>query len=354
MDLGDRREDNRIMADARQSDPAATALLDLIGSQRITAVIHAAARLGLADLLAEGPQTVRQLAERSGVHEPSLRRLLRALVSVGVCARSGTDRFELTPLGAPLAASAPQSLKAVALFEGELLWHSWGALVESIRSGKTSAELAGLENSFDLMGRNPEAVATFNAAMVAFTRAIVPDVLAAYDFRGVTRLIDVGGGYGELLGAILQTHPSMHGAIFDLPRCAEGARTHLADVGVGERAEFIAGSFFESVPGGADAVIMKSILHDWNDQRCTVILTNCRRALPRHGRLLLVERLMPEEPEVKAEHRSVTLSDLNMLRGPGGCERTEGEYRTLLDASGFRMTRVLPAGRSHVIEATVA
>jgi ubiquinone/menaquinone biosynthesis C-methylase UbiE len=336
------------------SGAAANALLDLIGSHRITAAIYVATRLGVADLLAEGPQTARQLAERSGAHEPSLRRLLRALVSVGVCARCGTDRYELTPLGAPLAAGAPQSLKAVALFEGEMLWRAWGGLIESVRSGKNGAELAGLDNSFDLMGRSSEAVATFNAAMVAFTRAIVPDVLAAYDFAGVTRLLDVGGGYGELLGAILQAHPSMHGAIFDLPRCAEGARAHLADVGVGERAEFTAGNFFESVPGGADAIIMKSILHDWTDERCTVILTNCRRALPRDGRLLVVERLMPEELEVTPEHRSVTLSDLNMLRGPGGCERTEGEYRALLEASGFRMTRALPAGRAHVIEATVA
>src|SRR5262249_28984414 len=157
-------------------------------------------------------------------------------------------------------------------------------------------------------------VRLFNDAMVALTRRVIPAVLAAYDFSAITRLIDVGGGYAELLCAILKTYPSMHGAVFDLPRCADGARRQLAEAGLTQRAEFIAGSFFETVPGGADAVIMKSIIHDWDDARSVAILTNCRRALPDTGRLLLVERVMPEALAVDPEHLSVVLSDLNMLR----------------------------------------
>ena len=166
-------------------------------------------------------------------------------------------------------------------------------------------------------------------------------------------MIDVGGGYGELLSAILAAYPATSGAVFDLPLCADGTKKQFADTGVGERGEFIAGNFFESVPAGADALVMKSIIHDWNDERSLKILGNCRRALPEAGRLLLVERLMPEGLEATAEHAAVTLSDLNMLRGPGGCERTEGEYRALLEQSGFRLMRALPAGRMHVIEARV-
>ena len=189
--------------------------------------------------------------------------------------------------------------------------------------------------------------------MVALTRQVIPAVLAAYDFSSIARLIDVGGGYGELLCAILKACPSLRGAIFDLPRCAEGAKRQLSDAGLSDRGEFISGSFFESVPSGADAVIMKSIIHDWDDERSVKILQNCRSALAAGGKLLLVERIMPEMPEANAEHCSITLSDLNMLRGPGGSERTESEYRDLLSKSGFKMTRVLPAGRWNVIEATV-
>ncbi len=328
-----------------------TALFDLITSHRITAVIYVAVRLGLIDSLAEGSQTAGQLAQRTGAHERSLRRLLRALVTIGICEPVAADRFALSPMGTQLAGNAERSLKPYALFEGALLSRSWGGLLESIRTGKTAAELAGINNSFDMMAQNPEAVTIFNEAMVAITKQGIPAVLAAYDFSSIGRLIDVGGGYGELLCAILTAHPSMRGTIFDLPRCAEGANKLLNEAGLSERGNFVAGSFFESVPSGADAVIMKSIIHDWDDARSVTILQNCRQALGPGGRLLLVERIMPEVPAADVEHCSIALADLNMLRGPGGAERTENEYRELLSKGGFGMTRVLPAGRSNVIEA---
>ena len=161
----------------------------------------------------------------------------------------------------------------------------------------------------------------------------------------------MGGGSGELIGAVVKQYPHMQGTVFDLSRCAEAANHHLALIGVADRASFLPGNFFESVPAIADAVILKSVIHDWDDQRSCAILQNCRRAIPENGTLLLVERLMPESPAVSDAHKSHAISDLNMLRGPGGMERTEGQYRDLLSRTGFCTTSVISAGRFSVIEA---
>ncbi len=329
-------------------------LLDLMSGYRVTIVIYAAARLGIADLLSAGPMSSVDLARRTDTHEPSLRRLLRALVALGICTQLGESEFGLTPMGEYLADGAPQSMKPLAVFEGKLLWRAWESLLDSIRTGKTGAALAGFDDSFQQLAEVGAVAQTFNEAMVAFTRLVTPAVLDAYDFSGISKLMDVGGGYGELLSAILTAHPGMRGGIIDLAHCADGARKRLRDAGVSDRCEFIAGNFFESIPTGWDACILKSIIHDWNDERSQTILSNCRRALNERGKVLLVERIMPEALEPTAEHRMATLSDLNMLRGPGGCERTEHEFRALLHGSGLRMTRVLPAGPMHVIEAVCA
>ena len=341
------------MAARPSSDPSAATLFDLVASHRITAAIYVAARLGIADHLAGGAKDPAKLAQLTGADTPSLRRLLRALVTIGVCTQSG-QQFALTEIGAKLAGGAEQSVKPFALFEGEILVGWWSGLLEFIRTGKTASELAGVADSFELMGRDPRTVRIFNEAMVSLTRFVNPPVLAAYDFTGIARLLDVGGGYGELLAAVLGAYPSMRGAVFDLPRCAEGAKQQFGEAGVSDRAEFVEGNFFESVPAVADAIVMKSIIHDWSDERSAVILRNCREALPRAGRLLLVERVMSETVGDNAFDRSTAMSDLNMLRGPGGTERTEPEYRALLSEGGFNTRRVLPAGRFSVIEAAPA
>lgn len=335
-------------------DKVPIALRDLIDSYRVTAIIYVAARLGIADILAHGPKSPDELALEVGAHEPSLRRLLRALLTVGVCTSTHENRFELTEIGRYLAADANQSLKPWVLFEGGMCWRFWGTLLDSIRTGKTAPQLAGFDNVFDMMRQSPENVATFNAAMAAFSGTVIPGVLAAYDFSGITRLIDVGGGHGQLLCAILKAHPSLRGCVFDLPRCAEGAKQRLVEAGVSERGEFVAGNFFEGIPAGADAAILKSVIHDWDDELSAKILGNCRLALRAGGRLLLVERLMTARPKANKDDRSVVLSDLNMMLIPGGVERTEDEYRELLGGSGFKVTRTLPAGRVNVIECTLA
>jgi hypothetical protein len=333
------------------SQVSALRLFDLIQSHRVTAVIYVAARLGLAELLSYGPQTPGRLAKATGADERALGRLLTALSTIGICERTGEGSYALTEMGAGLDGAAEQSFKSWAIFEAEMLSTRWSGMLESVMTGKTAAELQGLANSFELMGRTPELVDKFNAAMTELTRLVTPDILRSYDFSGISHLMDVGGGSGELLGAIAQQNRKLRGTVFDLPRCAEAASRHLGQIGISDRVEFVAGDFFKSVPAVADAIILKSIIHDWNDARSISILRNCREALPSNGKLLLVERLMPETLAMSDEHRAHALSDLNMLCGPGGCERTEGQYRELFDQSGFDLAAVHPAGRFNVIEA---
>jgi hypothetical protein len=336
------------------SQVSALKLFDLIQSHRVTAVIHVAARLGIAELLRDGPQTLGELAKATGADQRALGRLLTALSTIGICERTGEGSYALTEIGAGLDSAAERSFKSWAIFEAEMLSKSWSGMLESVMTGKTAAELQGLANSFELMGRTPENVDKFNAAMTELTRLVTPDILRSYDFSGISHLMDVGGGSGELLGAIAQQNRKLRGTVFDLPRCAEAANKHLGQIGISDRVEFVAGDFFKSVPAVADAIILKSIIHDWNDARSISILQNCRAALPGNGKLLLVERLMPETPAATDEDKAHALSDLNMLRGPGGCERTEGQYRELIEQSGFALAAVHPAGRFNVIEARPA
>jgi SAM-dependent methyltransferase len=336
------------------SQVSALRLFDLIHSHRVTAVIYVAARLGLAELLREGPQTPRELAKATGADESALTRLLVALSTIGLCSRTGEGSYALTEVGACLDGEAAQSFKGWAIFEAELLSKTWSGMLETVMTGKTAAELQGLANSFDLMGRSPDLVGKFNVAMTELTRLVTPDILRCYDFSGISHLMDVGGGSGELLGAIAQQNRKLRGTVFDLPRCAEAASRHLQQTGISDRVAFVAGDFFKSVPAIADAIILKSIIHDWNDARSISILRNCREALPAGGRLLLVERLMPEKPAATDEDKAHAMSDLNMMRGPGGCERTRGQYRELLEQSGFALAAVHPAGRFNVIEARSA
>jgi len=327
------------------------ALFDLIQSHRMTAVIYVAAKLGVAECLRDGPRSPAGLAEAIGAHETSIHRLLVALTTIGVCNIDDQGRFSLTDIGAQLDSRAERSLKGWVIFEGELLSKSWTGLIESVQSGQTAAQLLGLSNSFDLMGRSPEKVAIFNAAMTSLTRIVTPDVIQAYNFSEAGSLMDVGGGSGELISAVLQTFPTIKGIVFDLPRCAESANTLFREAGVSDRAEFISGDFFNVVPKGADTILLKSVIHDWDDERSAIVLRNCREATHERGKLLLVERLMPAAPRNDAQHRSHAMSDLNMLRGPGGQERTASEYQGLLNKTGFRLNAIFPAGLFSVIEA---
>ena len=334
------------------STQASVKLWHLVQSQRVTAVIYVAAKLGIAELLRDGSRPLWELAAATGANKQALGRLLTALSTIGICTIA-EERYALTEMGACLDGAATQSLKNWTIFEGQFLAKSWIGLRDSIMTGRTAAHLRGLENSFDLMARDPEMVGIFNAAMMEGTRLAIPDILRAYNFAAFSHLMDVGGGSGELLGAVAGQYPSIRGTIFDLPRCAKSATGHLTRTRLSDRVKFMAGDFFQTIPSIADAIVMKHIIHDWSDERSLVILGKCRKALPRDGVLLLVERVMPEFPSVSDEHREQALTDLLMLCGPGGLERTEKKYAWLLRESGFTHTATYPAGRLSVIEAKV-
>ena len=335
------------------SSAAALKLFDLLQSHRVTAVIYVAAELGIAELLRDGARSLDDLTEATGADRHALGRLLTALSTVGLCSRVDANSYSLTEIGAALDGSVEKSFKAWAIFEGDMLFKSWHGMLETIMTGKTAAHLHGARNSFDLMARTPANVGIFNAAMADLTRFVTPDVLSAYDFGGIHRLMDVGGGSGELIGAVAGKYPHIRAIVFDLPRCEEAATLHLERAGVSERTSFSAGDFFETIPKLADAIILKSVIHDWNDERSSVILRNCRGALPKNGKLLLVERMMPDAPGTSDADRAHAMSDLNMLRGPGGLERTQQQYRHLLNESGFDPVAIFPAGRFSLIEARI-
>lgn len=340
------------MAVPQSSDPSVDLLLNLIDGHRVTAVIYTAAQLGIADFLLEGPKTATELARLTHTHERSLSQLIGTLVKLAICAQAPNGKFELTPMGTHLADNSERSLKAFVLLEGGLIRGAWNELIESIQTGKTAAELAGRTPQEHFANAAKKSAGLFNEAMSSITRMAVSDLLAAYDFAGIGILMDVGGGVGELLIGILRKYPSMRGIVLDLPLSSERAKKNISDAGLADRCEFIAGDFFEPVPEGADAIIMKSIIHDWSEERCLRILRHCRRALAPDARLMLVDKVLPETIEPGPADLFVFLDDLNMLRGAGGCERTPSHFRALLREGGFDMQRVVPTGRYSVIEAS--
>jgi SAM-dependent methyltransferase len=335
--------------DREAAPPPALRLRELtISNQIVFQAICAAAELGVADELRGGPQTSQEVAQRLSVHEPSLYRLMRALTVPGLLAELPGRRFALTPLGDTLRTDAPGSMRAYVRFIGSpFRLAAWQELVYSVRTGRAAFDKVHGMPPFDFLGKHPEAAAIFNAAMTSITAQTEEAIADAYDFSGIRKLIDVGGGHGRLLAAILKRNPTLRGVLFELPHAAEGARALFADEGLAARTEVVEGDFFNAIPPGGDAYLMKSIIHDWDDERCLKILGNCHRAMGPRGRLLLVEGVIPP-PGEPAFHK---LLDLEMLVFPGGLERTEEEFRELFSRASFRLSRVVPTrAASSVIE----
>lgn len=335
-------------------DSAATArqLLDIVNSSWTSQATYVAAYLKIPDLLAANAQSNEELARATGAHAPSLRRLMRALVTIGICQEHGDGAYELTPMGSMLRADVADSLRSWTLYWGGPMWSIWGNLFHSVMTGESARKLATGSDRFDRLEADPEAAAIFNRAMVELTRLDSASIVRACDFSGMTRIVDVGGGYGELLAAILRANPALHGLLFDRPHAIENSRLHLEAAGAADRCDFVAGDFFDAIPSGADAYVLKSVIHDWNDERSKVILQNCGRAMHERAKLLLVERIVPTRLEASAAHRAIARSDLNMLVGLGSQERTEDEFRNLLTATRFQVNAVLSAGPTFsIIEA---
>lgn len=327
--------------DSKSTDSRAR-LLALINANWTTQAISVATQLRLAELLFDGPLPLQALAQSASCHTASLLRLLRALTSLGVMSQHEDGRFALTELGVLLRPDVPGSLAAWAELCGTSSWKAWSELAECVRSGESIRKRIGEADIFDRLQVDRDAALLFNRAMVSLTASVASAVVQAVDFSGAESVVDVGGGIGELVAAVLSANPAMRGVLFDLSHATETANARLAAAGVAQRCEVATGSFFDGVPNGADVYLLKSVLHDWDDEHCAVILGNCRQAMGPHARLLVIERMMPEYLACSPHDQGIARSDLNMLIETGGCERTQEQFRAMLQATGLRSTGLVP------------
>lgn len=328
--------------------PTTQALRELLTGHQNTALLYVAAKLGLADLLADGPRTSVDLARSLGAHAPSLHRVLRGLAVLGVCAEEDDGRFRLTALGSGLQSGRAGSLRDYAVLSGEEYVKAWGGLLHSAMTGETAFDSAFGMSQWEHRRQHAELNEHFNAWLREKATPSIRAILTAYDFSSFGTVADVGGGHGALLAAILRTHPCVTGVLLDQPHVVADARGRMERAGVAARCRIVGGDFFDHIPEGADAHILKSVIHDWDDARSLVILRNCHRALVDRGTLLLIERVLPDRAE---QDPDTIFMDLHMLAVTGGRERSDAEYRALLAAAGFRMKRTIPIGPSfHIIE----
>ncbi len=321
------------------SSPSAT-LGQMLAGYQITQLIYVAAKLGLADILADNPKNSADLASIVGADSRILQRLLRALACIGVFKQNEGGRFGLTTLAGYLRTDAPGSLRNVAIFSGDdWLQRAWGGLLHATQTGEVAFDHA-LGMSFDqFVAQNPSFSHGLDQRASANTGEVADAIAASYDFSDVRQAVDVGGGYGTLTAAILAANPHLTGIVCDRPSVEQGAREYLVRASCADRCTFVAIDFFENVPAGGDVYILKSVIHDWDDPRSLAILRNVRKAVTQTARLLLVERLMPADGEPSFE---LATYDLMMMVLTNGSERTTADYRALLAMAGFAFKRVLP------------
>ncbi len=325
---------------AAQGLPPEAQFLQLVSGCFVSAAIYVAARAGIAVLLHDGAKTTAELAAATGMHEHSLYRLLRALASVGVFTEDANGKFANTPMSDVMRPDAPNSALYMTLWMlTEKHWRVYGHLTESVRTGETIWDKVHGEPIFNtLFETDRELGELFNKAMTSFSHQTIPAILEAYDFSGFETVADIAGGYGHLLAAILKKYPTMKGILFEAPPVLAGAPPMMESHGVTDRAELVMGDFCSDIPVKADAYILKHIIHDWADDKCQVILGNLRRVMPDEAKVLIIDAVVPGANE---PHFAKFL-DLEMLMLPGGMERNEAEFKSLLDKSGFRMTRIVP------------
>ena len=327
--------------------PAEAHIAEILLSQLAPRLVHLAATLKLPDCLVEGPRTAEEIAQITATHAPALYRVMRTLAGLQFFAEDAEHRFALRPLGAALKSGTPSHAAALTL-GGELLTRSLDNVLYSVQTGKTAFERSFGMPLFDWLTANPVEASLVNETMIGFHGTEPPAIASAYDFSAFQIIADVGGSTGNLLTTILSQHPGPRGILFDLPHVVRDAPALIQNRGLGDRIRIEAGTFFESVPAGADAYILSHIIHDWNREQCLIILDRCRRAMNSGGRLLLAEMVLPDGD---APHPGKML-DMVMLTVTGGEERTASQYGALLDAAGFRMTRVVPtASLATIVEA---
>jgi hypothetical protein len=324
--------------DLTSESPTQT-LRRLVNGYQVTQAVHVAATLGIADLLRGGPRSSAELAAATETHAPSLHRVLRALAALGVLHEGDDGRFSLTAIGDCLRSDADEPVGGWADYVGRPVhFQAWGALLHAVRTGENAFALVHGTDVWEYRAQHPQDGAVFDRAMTDVSRRANAHLLEAYDLGGFGLVVDVGGGHGALMAAVLGAHPQLRGVVFDQPHVVAGAPEVLEAAGVADRCEVVGGSFFDGVPPGGDAYLLKAILHDWEDEDALRILHSCRAAVADGGAVLVVERELGapnESPDAK-------LSDLNMMVGPGGRERAREEFAELLSAGGFALDRVVP------------
>jgi hypothetical protein len=335
-----------------QVPPPQTQLMQMAMGFTVPFLLRTAAQLCLADHLADGPQSAEQLADVTCTHAPSLYRFLRTLASIGVFTEDGTHRFSLTPLAEPLRSNVPGSVRTSILsLTGDLFVIPWHKMLYSVQTGKPSFDKHFGAPFFDHISNDPEEAAWFSDFLIGINSADAPAVADAYDFSPYAHIADIGGATGHILTTILASHPGPRGTLFDLAHNQAGAAELIQTRGMAERVTFIAGSFFEGIPTGCDLYLMSHVIHDWSEEQCLIILANCHRAMPRTGKLLIVEQVLSEG---NAFHPGKML-DITMLTLTPGQERTVPEYRALLKKAGFELNRVIATNSPvSIVEATPA
>jgi hypothetical protein len=330
---------------------SAVLLTDMIMGFRTTQLIHVAAKLGIADLLNDGPRHSEALAQATGADPQALYRVLRALTSLGIFAELNDGRFDLTPLAQLLQQDAPGSLRGLAVLYGEpWLWQAYGALSHTVQTGTTAFEFVHGANIFTYLAQHPDAAQIFQQAMTAFSGQELAAILAAYEFTNIRHAVDVGGGEGTLLAALLERYPLMQGTLFDLPPTIERvSKQRAGQTGPWARCTLVAGDFFQALPAGGDLYMLKRVIHDWPDAQSIAILKQCRIAIADTGKLLILERVIASGNDPS----EAKLFDINMLVSAGGQERSREEFGALLEAAGFRLTQVIAtASPLSIIEGT--
>ncbi|MHC4173674.1 MAG: methyltransferase [Planctomycetota bacterium] len=317
-----------------QTQSSQQLLKQMIGGW-ITQAVYVAAELGIADLLTDGPRTAEELAEQTSTHCSALYRVLRALASAGIFSEDADCRFSLTPLAESLRSNVPDSLRPFGIMMGAEFYQSWGNLLYSVRTGEQGFQKRFGVPFFQYMTEHPERHSIYDAAMMVHGMAETEPMLDAYDFSAFRTVVDIGGGNGRMLAAILNRYPTIEGILFDLPAVVDRSRTIISGLGLSKRCQIVGGDFFTSVPV-ADAYVMRHVIHDWNDDEAVSILRNCRDAMNPEGRILVVETVIP--PLNKPCFGKWL--DLMMLI-VGGRERTEEQYRQLFSHAGLKLNRIV-------------
>jgi hypothetical protein len=301
--------------------------------------LTAVAGLGVADLLKDGPRSAQEIAAQLKLNEDAVYRVLRAVTVAGVFAEQPGRRFALTPLSELLRSDVPGSMRASIAHLGlPSFWHALAEIEHSLKTGLPSFDKANGMPVFEWFARHEDEGRVFDEAMTGFSALTAEPVAKAYDFSSIGTLIDIGGGHGGLLAAIVTHHPTVNAILFDQPHVAAGAPALLESYGLENKITIQNGNFFDAVPAGADVYIMKGIIHDWNDEGCIKILDNCRRAMNTGGRVLVVDQVVAD----RAESGMAKIIDLLMMTIPGGKERTEEEFRTLFRKAGLKLCRIVP------------